>query len=620
LFDGIHVPADDSADSVTSRLVFRGEILYGESRSSDFERDRIFAYEIAGTAGDVVSISLDSTAPGTDPIVFLYGPRYATASCDHERPIAVHDDVDWPVDLGAEIAMLRLPDDGMYLVAVADKALSAGDYTLTVRCGAGECNPELVCGGLSNRGCPSGYGCARGLECATYSGVCEPGCVDADGDGFGTGCGEPDCDDTRAECTTDCSDRDGNGIPDCADRPHGSRISAGWDRTVAIQHRNGELMQWGWYPLNGFPDYGRTPEISGSPLRVPLRPSNQADVVAEGKLMSCAVVHAQLWCWGNGGTDGQLGLGGIREDRNRWYEPIVSSGAGRVRAVEITAVDRFHDYEVVDLEGVVEVTLGEEFGCTRVRSGRVLCWGADDVGQRGASLPGVSYRDRYEYGERIESHGWGYAAMVTDLADVIQIDAGNDHACALHGDGTVSCWGDNRSGQLGDGTDYNLSVRAKRVVGIRDAVHISAGQDSSCAVHTDGRVSCWGRVHSSIDFGTIRAHRTPTEVLGLSEPIVRVAVGWDTHTCGVGESGAVYCWGTGILGTGVASVQTSSFPMRVLGIDSAVDVTVGVSHACVELRSGNFECWGGNGRGQIGDGSAGHTESRYQPVPVRDPG
>jgi alpha-tubulin suppressor-like RCC1 family protein len=33
-----------------------------------------------------------------------------------------------------------------------------------------------------------------------------------------------------------------------------------------------------------------------------------------------------------------------------------------------------------------------------------------------------------------------------------QVDAGNTHTCATKTDGRLFCWGDDASGQLGDGT------------------------------------------------------------------------------------------------------------------------------------------------------------------------
>jgi hypothetical protein len=48
----------------------------------------------------------------------------------------------------------------------------------------------------------------------------EPGCEDADGDGFGVGCaGGEDCDDGSDRCAQDCIDVDDNGLPECAEAP-----------------------------------------------------------------------------------------------------------------------------------------------------------------------------------------------------------------------------------------------------------------------------------------------------------------------------------------------------------------------------------------------------------------
>ena len=74
-------------------------------------------------------------------------------------------------------------------------------------------------------------------------------------------------------------------------------------------------------------------------------------------------------------------------------------------------------------------------------------------------------------------------------------------------DGGVSCWGQNNKwGQVGDGTTRAREV-PKRVAGISEAIDVSLGRMSidtkdgkrtieraahSCALHRDGRVSCWG--------------------------------------------------------------------------------------------------------------------------------
>ena len=55
-------------------------------------------------------------------------------------------------------------------------------------------------------------------------------------------------------------------------------------------------------------------------------------------------------------------------------------------------------------------------------------------------------------------------------------------------------------------------------------------------------------------------------------------------------------------------------PRSVSGINNAIDVSVGESHACAMLSGGTLTCWGSsNGYGQLGDGT---TNPHYAPVPV----
>ena len=149
----------------------------------------------------------------------------------------------------------------------------------------------------------------------------------------------------------------------------------------------------------------------------------------------------------------------------------------------------------------------------------------------------------------------------------VRVTAGENHTCALSSEGNVRCWGENASGQLGDGTFVRR--RTPSTVGdLADVADVSAGGRHTCAVTTAGAVACWG----ANDWGQLgtrprQARSRPRRVKGLAGPATVVASG-DNYTCALTEAGAVECWGANDLGQlGGAATQTArAEPRRVPGL------------------------------------------------------
>ena len=66
------------------------------------------------------------------------------------------------------------------------------------------------------------------------------------------------------------------------------------------------------------------------------------------------------------------------------------------------------------------------------------------------------------------------------------------HTCAVKGDGTVWCWGNNGNGQLGDGSTTD-SLTPVQVSGLSGATSIYAGGEHTCAMKDDGTLMVLGR-------------------------------------------------------------------------------------------------------------------------------
>jgi alpha-tubulin suppressor-like RCC1 family protein len=280
-------------------------------------------------------------------------------------------------------------------------------------------------------------------------------------------------------------------------------------------------------------------------------PAIKVVAVAEGDLHSCAVTaDGRVFCWGTNDM-GPLGDG--------------------------TTQDRYTaDIPVTGIDDAVAISAGIRFSCAVRADGTVWCWGEDPGSDGSSAVP----------------------FQVVGIDDAQDVTAGGAFACALRRGGEVACWGNGQVGQLGNGVYENNSgvPTPEAVVGIDNAVAVSAGWAHACALLADGTVECWGgngdgvHVYGSLGDGTNDVRRsTPAPVVGLDNVVEVRAGGWST--CARTADGEVWCWGYGEHGLGNGQAADSNVPVDT-GIDDAKQIAVGGYGACATRADDSIWCWG----------------------------
>ncbi|MBC8088119.1 MAG: hypothetical protein H7Z40_12695 [Phycisphaerae bacterium] len=199
-----------------------------------------------------------------------------------------------------------------------------------------------------------------------------------------------------------------------------------------------------------------------------------------------------------------------------------------------------------------------------------------------------------------------------------EVTAGLQHTCALSSAGTSACWGYNLYGQIGDGTNNNRT--APTTLGTPpNFASLFTGLYHSCGLNGAGQAYCWGwNPYGQLGDGTTgpfaSQRRFPIAVSG-SLTFSQLALGAG-HTCGLDGNSRAHCWGengAGQLGDS-SSANGHPVPGRVKRDLTFGQLVAGLAHTCGLTPAGQAWCWGGNGAGQIGDGT--FSMNRQVPVPV----
>src|ERR1019366_8394676 len=260
---------------------------------------------------------------------------------------------------------------------------------------------------------------------------------------------------------------------------------------------------------------------------------------------------------------------------------IMASSGGKSSSSAITV------NAVAPIVAFSSVGAGDLYSCLATASNSLYCWGNNDAGQLGNGLASGALTP-----VAITSSPFFFSSVTTGFA----------HACALTPDGTPYCWGDNTSGELGNGTTTRSTIPVA-VAGDLHLVSLSSGFAHTCGVTAAGVVYCWGdNSFSQLGVPGPASYSSTPVALAVSLHFASVSAGYD-HTCGV-SSGVAYCWGNNALGQlGTGTFITAPTPAAVAGGNNFISVSAGVSHSCGVTLQGAALCWGANDVGQLGTGT-----------------
>lgn len=197
-----------------------------------------------------------------------------------------------------------------------------------------------------------------------------------------------------------------------------------------------------------------------------------------------------------------------------------------------------------------------------------------------------------------------------------KIAAGGWHSLVICADSTVKAFGENATGQLGDGGNTDQSTPVA-VSGLTSVVAVSAGGDQleahSVALKSDGTVWAWGsNLYGGLGNASLINTTAPVQAIALSDVIAIAAGGW--HTVALKSDSTVWTWGWNIdgqLGDGTTTDRTIAG--KINGLSGVVDVKAGTYHVLALKSDGTVWAWGDNVSGQIGDGT---TADQLTPVQV----
>ena len=269
----------------------------------------------------------------------------------------------------------------------------------------------------------------------------------------------------------------------------------------------------------------------------------------------------------------------------------------------------------------IQISLGYKFSVALKQDGTVWSWGQNNDGELGLG-------NTTEYDE---------PQQITEITEKItDVKTGYYHSIALTEKGEVYTWGYNGYGQLGNGTSENSTTPVK-VTGLKNVAKIDAYKYMTIVSTQNGEVYVWGRgygktpvklnfsrkiidVAGNIVLAENRKAYNLTETASYGKDLIKISAG-ESHYLGLTSDGEVYAWGGngyGQLGDGT-NTSTYTEPTKVVTpdgkskISKIVDISAGNMYSIITDKDGKVYTFG-----NYGDYRTANTVHSNKPVEIQD--
>ena len=232
-------------------------------------------------------------------------------------------------------------------------------------------------------------------------------------------------------------------------------LDAGANYACAVLS-TGTVQCWG---LNSYKQLGDGSAVAQSLVPVNVSGVSGVSKIATSQETACALIasNGSVQCWG----------------RNDGY----NAGTGTASTTVLPSYVKSSSSVAISGMSSIDSDNGADFFCGVNTSSATVCWGYNNVGQRGTGATSTS----------------GYTNIPVSTG-VSKVAVGSGHACVLSisAGGVIRCWGFNSQGQSSAGTS-RTNVLTPTIVVASGATDVVAGEYVSCSSGSSASdLSCWG--------------------------------------------------------------------------------------------------------------------------------